>query len=336
MSVARHAELSPPTATSDPMSLVTGQWSLGQTSNPAADHRPLTADARAESRAIPASGLVPRSASPPADRSAPRRPAAARGREMDANSRESYGGTAPPAPRRPAAARKGILLPLPTGLHPWLPIFRPCGPRVRTGGATRVRPADDPTGTVWTVLRSGRLENRWRFENRNARRKAGSPLESAPYQRATPWAPRRPARRGKAASGQRSAISPQLAVSLAGAGCGGASRYACGSAPACGSKEGDLCLLFPGLAPRATHLSALRASGVGAADPHRPHRTGYEIPKLARRRGLQEQFHRQAKELRQAFGLVLADGALAGQDLRDAALGQHGREISRLQAALLQ
>ena len=37
-------------------------------------------------------------------------------------------------------------------------------------------------------------------------------------------------------------------------------RYACGSAPACGSEEGDHSSLFPGLAPRATHLSALRAS----------------------------------------------------------------------------
>ena len=142
---------------------------------------------------------------------------------MDANSRESCGGTAPAAPRRPAAGRKGIFLLLPTGLHPWLPIFRPCGPRVRTGGATRVRPADDPTGTVWTALGSGRLENRWRFENRNARRKAGSPLESAPYQRAAPAAPRWPA---AARKGIFSGLS------------GG---------------------LHPGLHPRATHLSALRA-----------------------------------------------------------------------------
>jgi len=43
-------------------------------------------------------------------------------------------------------------------------------------------------------------------------------------------------------------------------------RYACGSAPACGSKVGDDCLFFPGLAPRATYLSALRASQPPAHD----------------------------------------------------------------------
>ena len=49
-------------------------------------------------------------------------------------------------------------------------------------------------------------------------------------------ATRRPATRGKAASGQRLAISPQLAVSLAGAGHAGVVHGAtpCGSAPACG------------------------------------------------------------------------------------------------------
>ena len=60
-------------------------------------------------------------------------------------------GTTPPAPRRPAAARKGIFPLLPTGLHPWRPIFRPCGPRVRTGCASVFGPPATRRGRVDSV-----------------------------------------------------------------------------------------------------------------------------------------------------------------------------------------
>ena len=67
----------------------------------------------------------------------------------------------------------------------------------------------EPRRQEQEVRSRGRLGNRWRFENRNARRKAGSPLESAPHQSA----------------GHASVVH-------------GATP--CGSAPVCGSKEGDL------------------------------------------------------------------------------------------------
>ena len=156
---------------------------IGQTSNLAADHRGLTADARAESRASPASGRLLPPASPQADqlsaacirrrysvsermtvgralaqavssqrkavsRMALRRGCApACGGKGPRNGREFMGimwrhcaGTAPPAPRRPAA-RKGIFPLLPAGLHPWLPIFRPCGPCGHQYPTPQVTPA---------------------------------------------------------------------------------------------------------------------------------------------------------------------------------------------------
>jgi len=74
-----------------------------------------------------------------------------------------------------------------------------------------------------------------------------------------PAAPRWPATRGKAASGQRSAISSQLAVSLAGA----VAHRATPSAPRrpAAARKGIFFWPFRGFAPPATHLAALRASG---------------------------------------------------------------------------